>query len=180
MKKGRKMRPYPRYGAKDGTRLGSPKAPASQRSCSPARRRPSTGRSLPASRPLRLQVPSFFFTKKGSPSGSLLVRRTGLEPVRLPTRPSNVRVCQFRHHRISNALRLGAEGRTRTDTPSRAPDFESGASAISPLRRTKRTSLPIIAYLSLFDKRFTAKIRKNRGAQKPARRLRRSASRPAG
>jgi hypothetical protein len=25
------------------------------------------------------------------------VSETGLEPVRLPTRPSNVRVCQFRH-----------------------------------------------------------------------------------
>lgn len=33
------------------------------------------------------------------PLSFLLVRRTGLEPVRLPTRPSNVRVCQFRHHR---------------------------------------------------------------------------------
>ena len=29
-----------------------------------------------------------------------MVRRTGLEPVWLPTRPSNVRVCQFRHPRI--------------------------------------------------------------------------------
>ena len=72
---------------------------------------------------------------KGVQPLSSLVRRTGLEPVRLPTRPSNVRVCQFRHHRIS-LFNSGAEGRTRTDTPSRAPDFESGASAISPLRRT--------------------------------------------
>ena len=30
----------------------------------------------------------------------ILVRETGLEPVRLPTRPSNVRVCRFRHSRI--------------------------------------------------------------------------------
>ena len=30
-----------------------------------------------------------------------LVRSTGLEPVRLPTRPSNVRVCLFRHPRIN-------------------------------------------------------------------------------
>ena len=28
-----------------------------------------------------------------------LVRETGLEPVRITTRPSNVRVCQFRHSR---------------------------------------------------------------------------------
>ena len=32
----------------------------------------------------------------------LMVRSTGLEPVRLPTRPSNVRVCQFRHDRANN------------------------------------------------------------------------------
>ena len=32
----------------------------------------------------------------------LVVRSTGLEPVRLPTRPSNVRVCQFRHDRANN------------------------------------------------------------------------------
>jgi len=30
-----------------------------------------------------------------------LVRSTGLEPVRLPIRPSNVRVCQFHHDRIT-------------------------------------------------------------------------------
>ena len=30
-----------------------------------------------------------------------LVRETGLEPVRSPTRPSNVRVCLFRHSRMS-------------------------------------------------------------------------------
>ena len=29
-----------------------------------------------------------------------MVRLMGLEPIRLPTRPSNVRVCQFRHSRI--------------------------------------------------------------------------------
>ena len=28
------------------------------------------------------------------------MRLMGLEPIRLPTRPSNVRVCQFRHSRI--------------------------------------------------------------------------------
>ncbi len=27
------------------------------------------------------------------------MRLMGLEPIRLPTRPSNVRVCQFRHSR---------------------------------------------------------------------------------
>lgn len=40
--------------------------------------------------------------EKEQPSGSdcsHLVRRTGLEPVWLPTRPSNVRVCRFRHSR---------------------------------------------------------------------------------
>ncbi len=31
-----------------------------------------------------------------------MVRRTGLEPVWLPTRPSNVRVCQFRHPRADD------------------------------------------------------------------------------
>ena len=30
-----------------------------------------------------------------------LVRSTGLEPVRSPTRPSNVRVCLFRHDRMT-------------------------------------------------------------------------------
>ena len=30
-----------------------------------------------------------------------LVRETGIEPVRSPTRPSNVRVCLFRHSRIA-------------------------------------------------------------------------------
>ena len=30
-----------------------------------------------------------------------LVRLTGLEPVRSPTRPSNVRVCLFRHNRAN-------------------------------------------------------------------------------
>ena len=29
----------------------------------------------------------------------LVVRSMGLEPIRLPIRPSNVRVCQFRHDR---------------------------------------------------------------------------------
>ena len=31
------------------------------------------------------------------PSGGALVSEAGLEPARLPIRPSNVRVCQFRH-----------------------------------------------------------------------------------
>ena len=30
-----------------------------------------------------------------------MVRLTGLEPVRSPTRPSNVRVCLFRHNRVN-------------------------------------------------------------------------------
>ena len=39
-----------------------------------------------------------------------LVRRTGLEPVWLPTRPSNVRVCHFRHPRVTqDLLYLSAE-----------------------------------------------------------------------
>lgn len=38
---------------------------------------------------------------------SHLVRMTGIEPVRSPTRPSNVRVCQFRHIRISRKLTRG-------------------------------------------------------------------------
>ena len=33
-----------------------------------------------------------------------LVRETGLEPVRKNTRPSNVRVCLFRHSRVSFVL----------------------------------------------------------------------------
>ena len=36
------------------------------------------------------------------PQGFSLVRPMGLEPIRLPTRPSNVRVCQFRHGRTAN------------------------------------------------------------------------------
>ena len=54
------------------------------------------------STPLPLQVPSLQFLKtKNHPFGwFFLVRETGLEPVRLPTRPSNVRVCRFRHSRI--------------------------------------------------------------------------------
>ena len=48
-----------------------------------------------------------FFNKKRKSNLSVqltlsLVRRTGLEPVWLPTRPSNVRVCQFRHPRKPN------------------------------------------------------------------------------
>ena len=33
----------------------------------------------------------------GAPSQGSLVSEAGLEPARLPIRPSNVRVCQFRH-----------------------------------------------------------------------------------
>ena len=33
-----------------------------------------------------------------------LVRLTGLEPVRSPTRPSNVRVCLFRHNRANTFI----------------------------------------------------------------------------
>ena len=33
-----------------------------------------------------------------------MVRSTGLEPVRSPTRPSNVRVCQFRHDRRTDII----------------------------------------------------------------------------
>ena len=33
--------------------------------------------------------------------GCDVVRSTGLEPVRSPTRPSNVRVCLFRHDRMT-------------------------------------------------------------------------------
>ncbi len=39
-----------------------------------------------------------------------LVRWAGLEPARLPTRPSNVRVCRFRHHRMSGCCLSGFEG----------------------------------------------------------------------
>ena len=35
----------------------------------------------------------------------------GLEPIRLPTRPSNVRVCQFRHSCIIRFLRPASEAR---------------------------------------------------------------------
>src|SRR5699024_9407963 len=43
--------------------------------------------------------------------GRLLVRGKGFEPSRLPTRTSNVRVCQFRHPRItSRGAGLGAAG----------------------------------------------------------------------
>ena len=35
-----------------------------------------------------------------------MVRPTGLEPVRSPTRPSNVRVCLFRQGRISRSFSL--------------------------------------------------------------------------
>lgn len=45
-----------------------------------------------------------FWTKKRQPLyqdwRSFMVRWTGLEPVPSRTRPSNVRVCQFRHHRM--------------------------------------------------------------------------------
>ena len=34
----------------------------------------------------------------------MVVRSTGLEPVRSPTRPSNVRVCQFRHDRRTGII----------------------------------------------------------------------------
>ena|GEM_PF-4140778 len=37
----------------------------------------------------------------------ILVRPMGLEPIRSPTRPSNVRVCQFRHGRIWIFLQEG-------------------------------------------------------------------------
>ncbi len=47
------------------------------------------------------QKRNFWYTKVPF----LLVRETGLEPVRLPTRPSNVRVCRFRHSRIYVVLR---------------------------------------------------------------------------
>ena len=40
---------------------------------------------------------------------SSLVRLTGLEPVRLPTRPSNVRVCLFRHSRILRTEALNSD-----------------------------------------------------------------------
>ena len=40
-----------------------------------------------------------------------LVRSGGLEPPRLPTRPSNVRVCRFRHDRILSLPYLGSEVR---------------------------------------------------------------------
>ena len=33
-----------------------------------------------------------------------LVRETGIEPVWLPTRPSTVRVCQFRHSRENSSI----------------------------------------------------------------------------
>ena len=36
-----------------------------------------------------------------------MVRSTGLEPVRSPTRPSNVRVCLFRHDRMTWLLYMG-------------------------------------------------------------------------
>ena len=39
-------------------------------------------------------------------SGFFMVRPTGLEPVRSPTRPSNVRVCLFRQGRISRSFSL--------------------------------------------------------------------------
>ena len=42
----------------------------------------------------RFQIPLFQF----------LVRTVGLEPTRSPIRPSNVRVCQFRHPRIYKGL----------------------------------------------------------------------------
>ena len=39
----------------------------------------------------------------------------GLEPIRLPTRPSNVRVCQFRHSRINYCRVAFIEGSVSRD-----------------------------------------------------------------
>ena len=59
---------------------------------------------------LRVQVPSYFIYKKKNTNLKVdvflfMVRETGLEPVWSPTRTLNVRVCRFRHSRISVAFR---------------------------------------------------------------------------
>ena len=46
------------------------------------------------------QTRTFHRLVKGSGLNAL-VRLMGLEPIRLPTRPSNVRVCLFRHSRVN-------------------------------------------------------------------------------
>ena len=49
----------------------------------------------------RISLKKAWFANKSS---FFLVRSTGLEPVRLPTRPSNVRVCLFRQDRVTTLL----------------------------------------------------------------------------
>ena len=62
-----------------------------------------------------LQVPSKQNQKRHlMVSFSLLVQLMGLEPIRLPTRPSNVRVCQFRHSCILSFTRSLKEGTSET------------------------------------------------------------------
>ena len=49
------------------------------------------------------KIRTHFLSETSSDSVGL-VRSTGLEPVRSPTRPSNVRVCQFRHDRRTDTI----------------------------------------------------------------------------
>ena len=62
-----------------------------------------------------LQVPTKTIKNK-HPIGCLffMVQLMGLEPIRLPTRPSNVRVCQFRHSCILSFTRSLKEGTSET------------------------------------------------------------------
>ena len=54
----------------------------------------------------RLQVPYGITKHRGTQRVPLcLVRLMGLEPIRSPIRPSNVRVCLFRHNRIFHCER---------------------------------------------------------------------------
>ena len=50
------------------------------------------------------KIRTHFLLGKFGSDFSGLVRETGLEPVRKNTRPSNVRVCLFRHSRVSFVL----------------------------------------------------------------------------
>ncbi len=69
---------------------------------------PWRSKRVPDTFRLALQVPSK--QKRHRKGVFFLVRLMGLEPIRLPTRPSNVRVCQFRHSRIFGFCVLISEG----------------------------------------------------------------------
>ena len=70
----------------------------------------STAFSAPCFCFVSLRPSSPLKTEKHPVGCFFLVQLMGLEPIRLPTRPSNVRVCQFRHSCILSCLRLFEEG----------------------------------------------------------------------